>query len=64
MPHDTLKFKHSWLETLCMRTERHIKCCGGFERLHLWVFFAGGTPLLNDELLATLDDNVLDFLVA
>ena len=42
MLHDTLKFKHSWLETLCMKTERHILgCYGGFERLHLWVFFAG-----------------------
>jgi hypothetical protein len=60
MLHDTLKFKHSWLETLCMKTERHILgCYGGFERLHLWVFFAG-----DDEENAMLDAFVLDFLVA
>ena len=47
-----------------MKTERHIGCCGGFKRLHLWVFFAGGIPLLNDEELAMLDDFILDFPVA
>jgi len=34
-----------------MKTERRILgCCGGFERLHLWVFFAGVTPPLDDGL--------------
>jgi hypothetical protein len=48
-----------------MKTERHILgCCGGFERLHLWVFFAGVTPLLDDEELAMLDDIFLDSPVA
>ena len=50
MPHDTSKFRHSWLETLCMKTERHIVG-----------FFAGVTPQFDDEVLAMADGFIVDY---
>ena len=55
-----MKIKHSWLETLCIKTERYTRCCGGFERLHLWVFFAVAAPPLDDEELAMLHARALE----
>ena len=60
MPHDTLKFRHSWIEALCMKSERHRGCYGGFKGYICGVFFAGVALPFDNEELAMLNAFVID----